>query len=463
MISHQTFLRKTARLFITNLLWCVIVSLTVGFSSCGRKPIPPPEEVQDQLGPVSDALKVDLFFDATLSMKGFVSAQTTSSYQRAVPLLERGVIEGWNGGQATFYKFGDEIAQLPGRAYLEAVRPAFYSDSKYNKKTLIERVIDRASPDHLTVVITDLFQDNADVNQLSDMLKQKFISNSLSIGLYGIRSQFAGQVYDVGSDNYTFGYKSGENSNTYRPFYLLAFGSHADIAHYFEVLAANGLSNLPESHVLIFSRHLTARPASFAGAKLKSADRISEISSSNLLSGAYKGDRVKAFKISSGKPVAKFGLELPYNAALTNVMTHGAELTPEVTAWRGRDNGAAQLALEEDQQARNAFQASARLTPDQPPFGALYIQGELKAAELPGAGVYRYRLRLRPSQYALPEWVGRWDMREEEIKAWHLHPQDFDGSKTYNLGNFLGTLQGAVLSTTPPEVCDVYFYIRVDK
>jgi hypothetical protein len=408
-------------------------------------------------------LKVDIFFDATLSMKGFVSTQASSSYQQTVPLLERGVIEGWNGGQATFYKFGDIIAPLPGRDYLDAVRPAFYGDSKYNRKTLIEQVIDQAKPDHLTVIVTDLFQNNADVNQLSDKLKKKFIANKLAVGVYAIRSQYNGTVYDVGPDGYSFNYVSGDKPDTNRPFYLLAFGSHADIQHYFDVLGGSGLSVFPEKHVLIFSRHLTERPTSFAGAKLKTADRISEISSSNLLSHEYTGDRVKAFKINKGVANAKFSLEVPYTSPLANVMTHGGELTSEITAWKGEETGSKELAPVENPQAQKALSVAARLLPEQSPFDKLELEAEVKAGELRDAGIYRYRVVLRPSGYALPGWIKQWNMRDEEIRLWHQRPQNFNGAKTYNLENFLGTLQGAVLSTEPPEVGDIYFYIRVDR
>jgi hypothetical protein len=435
------------------------------FSACtATKRSPPPlEDEQDKFKPVSEALKVDFFFDATLSMKGFVSTQTISSYQQTVPLLERGVIEGWNGGQATFYKFGDSIAPLPGREYLEAVKPAFYADSKYNRKTLIERVIEQAKPDHLTVIITDLFQTNADVNQLSDALKKKFIANNLAIGVYAVRSQYDGTVYDVGSDGYSFPYESKDKADTYRPFYLLAFGSHADIAHYFDVLDNSGLNAFPEKHALIFSRHLTSQLASFAKAKLKTAEKLSEINSRNLLSGDYKGERVKAFKINKGTAMARFSLELPYDAVLANVLVYGNELVSEVSAWKSEDNGAKELALVENPQAQKALRVTTKLLPDQAPFDKLELQGEVNAGAIPVAGIYRYRVLLRPKSYTLPDWIKKWNMRDDEIKAWHQRPQDFNGAKTYNLENFLGTLQGAVLSTTPPKICDIYFYIRVDR
>lgn len=412
---------------------------------------------------MSEAVKVDLFFDATLSMRGFVSTQTTTIYQQAVPLLERGVIEGWNGGQATFYKFGDEVAALQGRSYLEAVKPLFYADSKLNRKTLIERVIDQAKTDHLTVIVTDLFQNNADVNQLSDKLKQKFITNNLAIGIYAIRSQYDGTVYDVGPDNYSFPYKNGDKADTWRPFYLLVFGTHADISHYFDVLGSSGSNAFPEKHALIFSRHLSERQISFTGAKLKMADKISEINNSNLLSRDYKGDLVKSFKVSKSRGQAKFGMELLYDTPLANVLMYGSELKTEITGWKGEDTGAKELALVENVQAKEALNVIAKLLPEEPPFSKLYLQTSLDLTGLAAPATYRYRIILRPSSYTLPDWIAKWNMSDEEIKRWHQLPQQFNGSKTYNLENFLGTLQGAVLSTTPPKVSDIYFYIRVDR
>jgi hypothetical protein len=434
-----------------------------GFSSCStNRRMPPPDQPDHRFAPVSDALKVDLFFDATLSMKGFVVTQAGSYYQQAIPLLERGVIEGWKGGTVSFYKFGDEIAPLPGRSYLDAVKPVFYSDSKYNKKTYIERVIDQAALDHLTIIVTDLFQDNADVNQLSEKLKQKFISNNLAVGVMGVRSQYEGTVYDVGTDNYSFGYESKEKPDTGRPFYLLAFGSHANIAHYFATLNKSGLDAFPEKHVLIFSRFLTPKASPFTPAKLKTADKISEISSSNVLARSYSGDQVKAFKITKGQTKARFSTDWPYES-LPNVLEHSSELTPYIQSWKGENTGAKELVLTENRQSGGALKMTAKLLPDTAPYDKLQIAGEINVGDFPSPGIYLYRILLRPTRYSLPQWVTEWNMGDGEIRKWHLHPSDFNGARTYNLENFLGTLHGAVLSTTPPDVSDIYCYIRVDK
>jgi len=460
-VSGPTSLANRGR-FLVALVIGVGLLLATGFSACTRKRSqPPPKDPDGTLEPVSEGLKVDLFFDATLSMKGFVTAQTTTAYQLLVPMLERGVIEGWKGGEVNFYKFGDDIAPLPGRTYLDAVRETFYRDSRLNRRTLIERVIDRAGTDHLTVIITDLFQTDADVNQLSEKIKQKFIANNVSVGVYAIRSQFAGPIYDVGPNAYSFNYTARPNEG--RPFYLLTFGKHADVAHYFAVLDSSGLKDVVDKHKLIFSRYLTARPLAFASAKLKTADKISEISPSNLLAGVPDDPRIKTFKITKGKTIAKFSSDIPYDSQLDDVMTYRSDLNTEITAWKGEDRGGKELVATESPQALKGFHVDIKLNPDEFTFKTAQLQTIVDVGSLPGAGIYSYRIVMRPNHYELPEWVADWNMRDDDVARWHQDSKSFNGTKTYNLENFLGTLQGAVLSTTPPKVGEIYCYIQVDK
>jgi hypothetical protein len=424
--------------------------------------MPSPPEPTATFSPTPETLKVDLYFDATLSMQGFTQTQTSSTYQQAIPLLERAVIEGWRGGEASFFKFGNDTAPLTGRAFLDAAKPQFYSDAKYNKKTFIERVIDKAQPDHLTVIITDLFQDNADVNQLSAKLKDKFIATSLAVGVLGIRSQYQGTVYDVGSDNYSFAYKSSDKPQSGRPFYLLAFGSHANIAQYFATLERSGMSSFPERHALIFSRFITAGRTPFASAKLKTANGISEISSTNLVAPSKRQDEIKAFRIIKGKREAIFTADWPYEP-LPNVLEHSSVLESDVTCWKGEEAGTRVLSPVENQAGKAALHVDARLLPDEGSFNRLEFQARLNVNELPAAGTYEYRIVLRPPNPTLPGWVRDWNMRDGDIKAWHLKASEFNGARTYNLENFLGTLSGAVSSTSRPEAGELFVYLKVDR
>jgi hypothetical protein len=54
-------------------------------------------------------------------------------------------------------------------------------------------------------------------------------------------------------------------------------------------------------------------------------------------------------------------------------------------------------------------------------------------------------------------------MRDGDIKAWHLKVSEFNGARTYNLENFLGTLSGAVSSTSRPEAGELFVYMKVDR
>src|SRR3989442_1738726 len=94
-VNNQTSFGWRSRLTVTFTLWGGLL-LATGLSACVRKRSPaPPKDPLGTLEPISEGLQVDFFFDATLSMKGFVTAHTASSYQSLVPMLERGVIEGW--------------------------------------------------------------------------------------------------------------------------------------------------------------------------------------------------------------------------------------------------------------------------------------------------------------------------------------------------------------------------------
>jgi hypothetical protein len=229
------------------------------------------------------------------------------------------------------------------------------------------------------------------------------------------------------------------------------------------MLERAGLSAIGERHALILSRYLSSQYISFARAKLKSADRISEISTTNLLTGRFDDERVKAFKLSKSKPTAKFITEVSCESLLKDVVEYENELATDVTAWVGEDKGGKELVQTESPQARHAINVAARLLPDKAPYNKLQIEATINTADIPIAGLYQYRIRLRPNQFSLPEWVSMWNMRDDEVKRWHLSPSDFNGAKTYNLENFLATLKGAMLSTTQPRIGDVYCYIRVDN
>jgi hypothetical protein len=449
------------------LLLGVLVTALIG-ASCRRKLCEPPPAVDehDLFPGITEKLSVDVYLDATLSMKGFVTAGTESYFQQTLPILESAVISGWSGGKANFFKFGNDVAALEGRGHLKASNAEFYADRNYNTKTFIEKVIDKAQTKHLTIIITDLYQNDADVNQLSDKLRDKYIANGLAIGVYAVKSQFNGPIYDVGPNNYSFTYKTDNaEPKTFRPFYLLALGSHADIQKYFEGLEQSGFSAFPAEikRQVIFSPYLTASPPDFENANITATKKLSRLARGTLLPPSVKDARVREFKIVGDADEAGFASEMKFNF-LPYLVDTSPNLEPDIAAWKC-DEKSAQTAqggqLVESLSAREAFTLSKSNLERE--SNVLQFEAQIKPKALPGTGNYCYRIILRPATYQLPRWISEWNLNIGQIEAARSNKQGFDGSKTYNLQRFLNTIWGATQDRHRPKLTTIFCYFQREK
>ena len=140
-----------------------------------------------------------------------------------------------------FFRFGEQVESINRNTYLQAGSVDFYEDENIYRETFIQKIIDYEDqlvseqmkapnrPEALTetevsstpkesteavtpteevnesrkegrlvVIVTDLFQDRGDINLLVTQLKEKYIKKGLEVGLFGLRSQFDGTVYDTG-------------------------------------------------------------------------------------------------------------------------------------------------------------------------------------------------------------------------------------------------------------------------
>lgn len=449
--------------FSDGFVWFLLFALACGASCATRRVCePPPVDPTNTYPAVSDNLHADIYLDATLSMKGFIVPGTSTYYQQTIPLLESAVERGWPGGSISFNKFGTKTSMLEGRKYLDAAKPSFYTDQEVNLKTYIEGVIDSASTDNLTIVVTDLFQDNADVNLITGKLKEKYVARDLAVGVFAVRSEFEGAVYDVGPNNYSFTYKSDvADPTSFRPFYILALGKHADIERYFEMLRKSGLDSFPAKNAAIFSRRLSANLASFKDATITSTIKMAQVRS--LLPLDVKDDRVVQFRIRGTPPLAGFAATLKYSPLPYTPEPASSELVPVVTAFKCGGGERASNSLErhpeslaENGEAARAFTVkTARLSGSE-----VKIEVEVTPASLPGDATYCYRFVLQPRDYHLPGWISEWDMDGRKIEEWKRAPNSFNGSTTYNLNHFLSDLWATTLQVHKPKVAEIYCYIQ---
>jgi len=136
------------------------------------------------------------------------------------------------------------------------------------------------------------------------------------------------------------------------------------------------------------------------------------------------------------------------------VFTSG-DFATEITAWACGGNP---QSMPESAEAKSALEIkTARLTSDNQ---RIQLEVQVHPKALPGDGLYEFRVVLQPREYSLPDWIANWNMKTELIDYWHTKPSEFDGSKTYNLENFLKTLWGAALDAHHPKSAVLYVYIK---
>ena len=421
------------------------------------------------LGDISDRLVARIYFDATLSMQGFVVPGSTRYTQICYPYLEGIILNRWRDGEANFFRFGEQVEPIDRDTYLKVGSKDFYENENINRETFIQKIIDyeeqlvggntpetetdasstpeastevvapaqeiseRQTENRLVVIVTDLFQDKSDINLLVNQLKEKYIKNGLEVGLFGLRSQFYGKVYDTGIGEDPIDHKSNpENPETFRPFYLLVLGRHADIAHYFDRLIANGFQ---EAQTIIFSRYLVSPLLSFDGAEEIKTDNLNN----KILNSDHSQDpRLKQYEIVRNSDPAKISAKMKYVP-----LPHAISFDPKVPLKI--DKPAPKGAIEESLEGEKWLEVKSGLSENE-----LTVKFTLSAS-LPGKAIYLYKVTLSPdiNAYQPPDWCSDWDMRDER-----------NGAKTLNLVNFVSGLSQATARMHHPKIAKFYCYIE---
>ena len=436
----------------------------------GKVGIPDPPEPLPDLPPISDRLVARIYFDATLSMQGFVVPGSTH-YTRICPYLESVIVSGWTDGKIDFFRFGEQVESINRDIYLQAGSAAFYENENINRETLIQKVIDYENQlvgdqmkisdapeesteavtpteevnesrqeSRLVVIVTDLFQDNSDITLLVKQLKEKYIKKGFEVGLFGLRSQFDGTVYDTGIGEEPLPHKSNpQDPKTFRPSYLLVLGRYADIAHYFDRLKANGF---PEAQTVIFSRYLVNSLLSFHGASIEKG---------NLNNDTFvhsEDPRLKQFEIVRSSDPTEFSAKLDY-VPLPHAMFFDSNTSNPFESYiiaKHAPMGETKI----NQDAQKCLEVTSTLSKKED-GNKLSVDFNLDSRSLPAKTVYLYEVTLHPKidTYQTPDWCSDWDMGAER-----------NGAKTLNLVNFVRDLSQVTARIHRPKIAKFHCYIE---
>ena len=392
---------------------------------------PPDHPVQTEQLP--EKIMVDIYWDATYSMQGFTTLSAGNLY-RTLP-AHLGDIGNTMGG-VKFYRFGADVTPLEGREHLRFAEPSYYDEVV----TATHHAIDVADPQHLSIIITDLFESDSDWSNVTQKLKEKYFSQHHSVALIGIRSSFQGDIFDVGLNAAKYYYTSGDDPAKFRPFYMIVMGPDAKVRDFMERWKERQ-QGINETHYLLFSEILMDKQGDFSNLKQKKAtnlfldDRL-----------GIKEKRIREFGIDSYGDLASLTVDFRYQPAFGSCPLDMGELQSDIALralsedgeWKPVDRaGDIEATVQENAGHPGEYEVTVKFTPEN--TLASERLNFLHVAVVP-----------KPKGYKMPDWIKAWNMSNVDIS-----PDYFDGSKTVNLWHIAESLKDSAISAARPQLVDL--------
>lgn len=404
-------------------------------SGCSQKvqTVPPLPGTLPNALTAPERLDTDIYFDATVSMRGFTTLATGNVYLTLPDLL--GDLCG-AAGEVKFFSFGERIHALDGRNWRRFATPDVYTEPI----TAVANVVDEADTSHLSIIVTDLFESDSDWSNVTQKLRDKFFANHLAVAVVGIRNSFYGEIFDVGLNAAKFQYNSTDDPNRYRPFYLLIMGRDDAVKTFLRKF--NERQTLPnDTGYLLLSENLTETASDFSAFTLQEQENF--YSDDTLGLDAH----VKEFGLDKFSATASFMFDWQYQPPLgacpldlSEVDTAIEIFTVDGEQWTPRPENDLRVSLMRDKRQSDIFLTKVSLTPEK---------------SLAEDKLNFVRAKVMPTErgYRLPPWVELWSVNVDASARY------FDGSKTLNLTRILGSLKDSVFAASRPALMNINFVV----
>jgi hypothetical protein len=433
LLSTLSF-RNFKKIFVPGLSAISVVFL---LTACGpdRQTIscaPPTEAPPNGLTP-TDGIQLSVLIDGTPSMQGYVNNLPSSRYAQTLKLIDSASSTGWTGAKSAvkYYRFGTQKQVIDRETYLRSQLPAFYQGGADFSVSRIDTVLDKPSPDRLDVLVTDLYQKDADVQIVQNQLKDRYLEQGYGVGILAIKSEFNGTIYDVGLSGQQFGYSTaGKAPPLFHPFYVMILGSYGNIQHYYEQLQKNGLGDVDHRFVVFY-------PQPVRQVSVLDSRAILQKLPNNLQQPKVLNDgKVVLQKKSAVAPVQFFALTRktaaePFETKVVySPLPHTLPIQPSAISLT--------TVAERYQNKAKGFQSvqtdGFQLSDWQAEDSSLQFKGRFQPDKLE-KGIYRFTFEASPTELGEPAWWKTWTAMEGSL----------EGAKTNNLLPFL---RGLRLSTT---------------
>ena len=442
---------RTSNVLVAG-LWAAVLAL----AGC-QKPAPAPKPAGTApLEPPSATLTAKVYLDGTASMNGFALAGAEGQYVQYLGDLDLALQRAWRNPTVDYYRFGSVIERLTGASpYRTAGEAGFYPGGPNYQETRIDRVLDEASPNVMTLIVTDLFQQDADVSALLHSISTKVTANQLALAVLGVKADFNGKVYDVGYSHMSFLWDSQNKVNRRHPFYTLIAGRTADIVHLAEELKAVSqivkLENLVILAPLVVSSPLDWRAAEITRQKGLTPDiRVVE--------GARRG--ALAFRTTRDTDF-EFDASFSYNPVPYAPAVRFSKLPPpsmRASLW-SRPNFWTHAALRDLAPGAGPKEDAFRLVQN---GEKVTLIGRLPKGSLATPGTYSFELtqELKSEDFDLPAFCTAWTMTNADIATYVRNPEAFDGTRTENLSQFVNSAWSGMLAEHRPTLGTIYVFVQ---
>lgn len=423
---------KYARQLRVILLACI---LTVGYG-CKKKL--PEIKWTDTVSITSeskessqDNIPIDIYIDATPSLDGFAIGEMTV-YSQFLDQLEASALSAWKSADVKYFKFGERTKKIERDVFLTAKNDKrFYHEEGIFKESLIDSVIKKTNTERLSVVITDLFQKEGDVNSMVNEFKSQCFKRGISVGILGIRTEFDGNIFDFPNCP-----PGGYHHNKERPFYAIVFGEPMEMGKLFEALKTKEF--VRENQIILIANEIM-KSSNVSIIKTKESKFVNK-----------KAPRIQAinsfdFSMKEVGKEARFNFELTFdrNSRCVDFKENTIEAVVFKKSITDPKNANPESVLTNDIKFENFKRQGNKIT------ATLVLTNE------DPIGNYSYLIYLQPNQlngFLLPAWI-------KDFSTENPIPNTPSMSQTYNLEKLISSLVIAKNAVMPTYISKSYLNI----
>ena len=393
---------------------------------------------------LSEPLRVDIYVDGSGSMLGYVNHEN-SSYRQALKLLDSILTLGGSRSESTvkYYRSGDhnhQAKELTRSEFRKASKSEFYNGQNSVfpdvSSDLASIITTPKNSDHLTVIVTDLEQNDGDVNLIARKIKENYFHNKdqdYAVGVWGVKSEFNGTVYSPSDASKKFSYNTeGKTSQNYRPFYVLFLGQYQDISNYFNKLQKEQDNISDQSNFLIFSHHNLLTDVSYLNSPtVLSSDLATPSSLNNGDVAVEKNNQpVELLEITNK---SADNLEVEYRVPLKTI-SHTLSVDPDELETQIQTTAFDKFTKEF--QPVSSAKKALEFKNWQIDNNKLNFTTTINHNNFPESNIYYFSVDVIAKDLQKPTWWNEWNLKSGN-----------DASKTNNLYNFMNGLKNITLNS----------------